>query len=717
MIFLITILAEKPSQANSYAEAFSNVKKKQGYYEISPCSIFPQGAFLTWGIGHLVELREPHEYKAEWKQWDLKQLPIIPPNGAFQFKASKDKIQQFNIVSSLLKQSELIIIGTDSDREGENIARSIIELSGAGHVPTKRLWINSLEVDEVKRGFKNLKNGEDFISYYHEAQARQIGDWTVGLNASRLYTLLFQQMGIKEVFSVGRVQTPSLKLIYDRQKEIENFKPVPFFEIEAIIETELGAFKGIYKERFSTIDEVREVLKNHNIKQQNYGFISEVKTKTKEIHPPKLHSLSSLQTLANRKYKYSPSQVLKIVQSLYDSPLKLVTYPRTDTQYITENEFNYLKNNLYNYQNLINVHFEPSSMAPNKRYVDNSKVQEHYAIVPTKTLPNETIIKGLSTEQKNIYFEVLKSALAMFHHDYTFDETVIHTNVNQLMFISKGKVDKSLGWKSLYQGDPKEEKEENNDENQRLPNVIKDMRCIAKVNSKEGKTSPPKRYTEGQLINMMKSCGKYSEDQETKNILNEVEGLGTEATRSGIIETLKNHRYIEVKKNIVYVTKKGEVLCEGIEGTLLSKPDMTAIWEGYLRKIGQKKGDKNQFILNIINFTKKLIEDSKKDIVNLNVTEQIEAINDSKYIAGCPSCEGGKIIDRGSFYGCTNYKNGCKQSFPKKKNEKTISKSNIKLLCEKGKSNKIKGFKKKSSDKTFDAYLKLVNGKIEFEFK
>ncbi|MEB6550196.1 DNA topoisomerase 3 [Heyndrickxia sporothermodurans] len=719
------IIAEKPSQAQAYFIALNGTKKYDGYFEIPKSSIFPDGAKLTYAIGHLITLYEPHDYEESLKNWSLGSLPIIPSN--FKFKVSDDKIKQFNIVKKLLDECSEIIVGTDCDREGESIARLIINQAGASHKPTKRLWINSLEDDEIIKGFKNLKEGENYIPYAEEAQARQISDWLVGLNTSRLFTLLLHKKGVRNPnggnlpFSVGRVQTPTLKLIYDRQMEIENFKPKPFFELETLFKADNGTYKGKYRGKYDTKNEIQEILQNSGISLsgKSIGEIKDVKKEVKKTLSPQLFSLSSLQVLANKKFKYSPNQVLKIVQSLYDNPLKLVTYPRTDTPYITDSEFAYIKDNLSSYQRLTNQVFEPYSLEPNKRYVNSKKVQEHYAIVPTKRIPSESVVNSLTTEQKNIYFEVIKKALGMFHAPYVYEETTITTTINELPFETKGKIEKSKGWKEMYLNDPKEEDNEEQKDSL-LPDVSKGMNVEARLQIKEGQTTKPKQYTEGDLIPLMRDCGKKIKDidEESKAILNEVEGLGTEATRSNIIEGLKNHKYIEVKKNKVFVTKKGEILCQSVEGTLLAKPELTAKWESYLKKIGEGEGDKKTFILNTINFTKSIVENTKKSIDSLNIDSQIQSMQIVEDIALCPMCKKGHIVEKKDFYGCTEYKNGCKQTFPKKKNEKTLTKNQIKQLCEKGKtSSKIKGFKKKDSTDKFEAFLELKDGKVMFAFK
>ncbi|PYZ97673.1 DNA topoisomerase III [Alteribacter lacisalsi] len=703
------ILAEKPSQAKAYADAFSSVKKEQGFFTIPSCSIFPQGAVLTWGIGHLVELKDPHEYESGWKRWSLEKLPIIPDR--FEFKPTARTRKQFSIVKKLLKEADEIIVATDCDREGENIARSIIEQAGASAKPTRRLWINSLEVDEVRKGFANLKPGDRYLPLYAEAQARQVSDWLVGINASRLYTLLIQKKGARDVFSVGRVQTPTLKLIRDREVEIENFKPEPFYEIEGHFKTEAGSYKGKVKGRFKTKDDVRELLKKHTVPLDGTGTVKKVADQLKRQKPPKLHSLSTLQTAMNKKYKYSPSKTLKIVQSLYDQPLKLVTYPRTDTQHITESEFKYLRNNLDGYKRLAGAGFEPASLAPDKRYVDGSKVQEHHAIIPTKKVPDAGTVQGLRSDQRNVYMEIVNSMLAMFHRDHTYLETTITTAVSTLDFFTKGRVEKDRGWKELFFKKSQEQEV-------LLPPVKEGMEAKARVSGREDETKPPKPYTAGQLINMMKTCGQMiDDDDEAKETLKEVEGLGTEATRSSIIDTLIKQNYITVTKNIVAVTEKGKLLCEAVDGTLLSKPAMTAKWELYLKTIGQGVGRKEAFIENTVAFTTKVVADAGAVVDKLTVKAEVTGSGGKDRaggaIARCPACKKGLIMDKNRVYGCSEYKAGCKQIFPKKILGKTLSQSTIKALCEKGKTRKLKGFKGK---KTFDATLELKDGEVKFAF-
>lgn len=698
----IVILAEKPSQGRAYAEAFKNTSRKDGYIEVNDNRFFNGKAFITWGFGHLVELVEPEKYNKEWKEWSLDALPILPKQ--FRFQVGKGKQKQFNVVKKLLNSATEIIVATDSDREGENIARSIMQLAGVSSKPTKRLWINSLEVDEIQKGFRDLKNGNDYMSLYTEAQTRQFSDWLVGMNASRLYTLLLQQKGLRGVYSCGRVQTPSLYLIYKRQKEIENFVSKPFYELLGDVSTENGKFNTKLKGKYDSQNEVSELLSKHNVQLgENSGVIKKVEKKSKKTKSTKLHSLSTLQTKANKKWKYSPSDVLKIVQGLYEK--KLVSYPRTDTQFITDSEFQYLKDNLSKYQDCLGVNFEVAYPNARKRFVDGSKVQEHYAIIPTKQVAN---MDRLTEKEKNIYQEIMSVTMAMFMDDYQYEETNVRIDVKGLLFEAKGKVEKNKGWKELFAGEDKKDKDEIV-----LPVMREGEPCSVKIKTHEGMTKPPKAYTEGGLINVMKNAGRDVEDDSAKQILKKTEGIGTEATRASIIETLKHQKYIEVKKNVVSVTKKGEILCKAVDGTLLSSPEMTAKWEEYLAKIGKGNGSQEAFIHNINKFIEHLMNEAPKAIDKMeNVIS--ESKNESA-VGKCPKCDG-MIVYKGKFYGCSGYGDGCKFTLPKKWAGKDLTNNQIKMLLKKGKTNLIKGFESKKGKK-FDAHLVLKDGKLKMEFR
>lgn len=707
------ILAEKPSQAKAYADAFS-VRKYEGFLEINPCPIFPAGAYITWGVGHLVELKEPHAYNPSWKRWSLGSLPILPDR--YEFQVAKGKFKQFQVVKKLIRGTDTVINACDVDREGSNIFYSIYYQTGARNHTIKRLWINSLEVDEVRKGFANLRDNRKDLQMYEEAKSRQISDWLVGMNASRLYTLLLKAKGVQEVFPIGRVQSPTVYLIYQRQREIETFVSEPFFEVEAMFKAEQGTYKGKAKAKEQKREIIQELLAKHGIQQNSPGIITSVTHTDKRTPPPQLHSLSTLQATANRRWKMSPANVLKTMQGLYEK--KLVTYPRTDARHITPNEYAYLKDQVGDYQQLIGHPFPVASLAPKKRYVDSSKVQEHYAIIPTKKIPTHAVLGRLSPIERNLYEEVVRTTLAMFHTDYLYTETKVTTDVKGLPFFTTGKTEKDLGWKALFQRS-KDEKDE-----PALPPIRMQETVESDIDIKEGKTMPPKPYTEGQLIAMMKTCGKLVEDKEETDILKEIEGLGTEATRSGIIETIKKHGYITVSKNIVSITEKGRVLCQAIEGNLLASPSMTAKWETYLRKIGNGEGSGQHFLDNISKFIAKLLDDVPKQLeakpIDATKVPPRQSKSRGSYqateVTPCPACKTGMILARKGFYGCSNYKNGCKQTFPGIFLKKKLTPSQVKLLCTKGKTNTIKGFTANNGNK-FDASLALENGKLNLVFQ
>ena len=704
------ILSEKPSQAKAYADAFS-VKRHEGYLEILPHPTFPHGAFITWGIGHLVELKEPKAYDPKWAKWSLDHLPILPEQ--YEFQVAKGKGKQFNIVKKLLKSTDTVINGCDVDREGSNIFYSIYNQTGMKNQTIKRLWINSLEVDEVRKGFENLQDNKKDLLMYEEAKARQISDWIVGMNGSRLYSLLLQAKGIHDVFPIGRVQSPTIFLIYQRQLEIENFKSEPFFEIEALFTAENGAYKGKAKAKEAKKEKIIELLRKHEISTKSPGVVTSVTHKDKRTKPPLLHSLSTLQATANRLWKTSPANVLKVMQSLYEK--KLVTYPRTDSRHITQNEFTYLVNQVKDYQKLIGHTFLVSSPTPKKRYVDSSKVQEHHALIPTKKIPTQADLARLSPIERNLYEEIVRTTLAMFHTDYLYTETKVTTDVNGLPFFTTGKTERDKGWKALLIRTEKK----NPKDGPTLPLLHEQEDVQSNIGIKEGKTAPPKPYTEGQLIAMMKTCGKLVDNKEETEILKDVEGLGTEATRSGIIETIKRHNYIRVAKNIVSITDKGRILCQAIEGNLLSSPSMTAKWETYLRKIGNGEGTKERFLGSISKFIHSLLVEVPRQVetqkIDVKLTSAPLGSSRKSTIASCPTCKKGTIIALRGFYGCSAYKSGCKQTFPGTFLKKKITPTQVKLLCTKGKTNIIKGFVSKNGKK-FNAKLTFVDGKIILNF-
>jgi len=697
------ILAEKPSQAKAYAHAFDSYQRKDGFYQVK--GIYQSETVITYGYGHLVQLNDPANYTQDWKKWQITTLPIFPES--YQFYVSKDKQKQYKIVKNQLDSASEIIIGTDSDREGEAIARLIIRLSDNQDKPIKRLWINSLEKDEIRNGLKNLKNGEDFETMFKSAETRQIADWLVGINLTRLYTLYMQQNGLKGTFTIGRVQTPTLFLIYQRNQEIGDFTSQPFYELYADFEHNNGQYQGKYQNRFNTLNELNRFKENHDLNNQSHATIQDVRVEEKKSYAPKLFSLSDLQTLANKKFKYGAGKTLSIVQKLYEK--KVLSYPRSDSNYIGTPEFNYLKTNLSSYLEIADEKIEAPQYEENKRYVDSNKVQEHYAIIPTKTLPK---INNLSQDEQNIYLLVLYRTLAIFEKPYVYDETTIETIISDVTFQTKGKTEKEKGWKRLIKNN-----KDSKDKEEALPIVSENDIVDYNLEIKEGKTKPPKYYTEGTLLTAMKNVGKSIENEDDQNILKETEGIGTEATRANIIETLKKQQYITIQKGKILVTDKGKLLCKMIADEEITNAEMTATWEKYLKQIQENKGTQDKFLKSIQNFILYLIEkapetfDQKKE----NIEQVAIQIERDKKVGTCPNCQKA-IIDKGKFYGCAGYKDGCKFTLPKKWSKKTITKNMIQDLLTKGKTKKLKGFKSKKGSK-FSARLLLTdNFKIDMEF-
>lgn len=598
------------------------------------------------------------------------------------------------------------MIATDSDREGEAIARLIINLSGNSRKTIKRLWINSLEISEIKKGFQNLKDGQAFYSTYKEAETRQIADWLVGINLTRLYPLYMQKNGMRGVFSVGRVQTPTLFLIYQRNEEIKHFVSKPFYELYATFTHSNGKYKGKYKKRFDTLENLDGFKETNQLEQAENAEVTNVKVEEKRQYAPKLFSLSDLQSFANKRFKYSADKTLSIAQKLYEK--KVLSYPRSDTNYIGSPEFDYLKSNLNRYLELAGVDISEPQLNENKRYVDGSKVQEHYAIIPTKTLPQ---LSDLTKDEKNIYLLVLYRTLAIFEKPYIYDETTIDTAINQVLFQSKGKTEKERGWKRLYK------QEEKDKDDPFLPEVTVHDSVAFSLETKEGKTQLPNYYTEGTLLTAMKHVGRAMDDKDSKDILKETEGIGTEATRASIIETLKKQDYITISKSKIYVTEKGELLCRIIAEDEIANAGMTAQWERYLKKIRSQQGTQEAFLGSIERFVQHLIEKVPQNFQEKkeNIADVASHMKQEKVIGTCPKCQN-SVVDKGKFYGCSGYKDGCKFTLPKRWSQKALTKKNVQDLLSKRETSLIKGFKSKKGS-NFSAKLTLNDEmKLAFEF-
>lgn len=713
------IIAEKPDQGSTLAAQFKT-KKQQGYIEIMPNELFPDGAYVTWAVGHLCQLVSPETYHSKWKKWSMETLPMIPEK--FQYEVTRQKAKQFNVVKTLLRKTEVdeIIHAGDAGREGELIVRNIVNLCNVNK-PMKRLWISSLTPKAIYEGFQNLKSEEKTRPLYYEAYTRACADWVVGMNASRAYSILLKQRGVSDVFSAGRVQTPTLALIVKREMEIEQFKSEPFWEVFADFKMDGKKYQGKWQLNNDPRIKTKEMAdKIAAFCKGKEAEIAEMDTERKEFQPPLLFNLSSLQATVNKIYKYSPKQTLDIVQSLYQKGI--VSYPRSDSNYVTEGEAETFPDILQKlsgfseYESLFPLP-QPNIMN-NKRFVNEKKVTDHYAIIPTEQVTDP---KRLSAEERNIYDLVVRRLIAAHYEKAIFDYTTIKTLVDKRAeFISKGKQQIQEGWrKVIFQNNDKD------DDDIILPSVSKgDSGKVANIKVKEGKTQPPKRYTEGQLITLMKTAGKHLDNEELEKVLMKTEGLGTEATRAGIITMLKDRKYINVKKNQVFATDKGKVLITAIGEKILASPEMTAKWEQRLREIGEGKASAGGFMEAVKKMSAKIISDAVESSENWDFqgldTESIQRSGSKKRssasVGSCKLC-GSKIVDKGEFYGCVSYqKTKCNFTISKKILNKKISQANIKKLLASGETDLISGFKK--GEKTFDAILSWSDAekKISFTF-
>lgn len=708
------ILAEKPAQAKSYAESFKQFTSISGAYKVTD-PLFSDETIITYAVGHLVQLLSPDQYNEKWKKWSLEHLPIFPDS--YRYEVSKDKQTQFSIVKKYLKAADTIVIATDSGREGELIARTIINQAGVsnGNKSFKRLWINTLEKDVVYEGFKNLKPAADYYPVYQEAQARQIADWLVGMNASTLYSLALQKRGIKDTFSVGRVQTPTLYMIYDLQKKIQTFKKEKYFEGKGTVEVAGGDFEAKLdpNESFSILKEFENYLfaKGSKIGKQPGKILSVVKEE-KTTPSPGLFSLSKLQSVMNKQMKASAKETLQAVQGLYED--KLLSYPRTDSVYITESEHKYLITHLEDYKAYLGVEeVETNYFTPNVRYVNSKKVVEHHAIIPTKIVAGKEDMKNYSPLQQAIYDKVLRVTIAMFADRYHYEETVIHTTIDQLTLKTTGKMPKIMGWRDILQDSPTEDL---------LPEVTEGEEVQVDLEAVEKETKPPVLYTEGTLLTAMKTANKTIDDEEAQAILKEVKGIGTEATRAEIIETLKRKDYIRVEKNKLVVTPKGKILCKAVESEgLLTSPELTATWESYLKKIGNSEGTKEAFLKNIKKFIVHLIEAVPTQLEEVDLTEEKAMIDEikskavgEKELGVCPKCKTGNVQLFNKVAACTNEQ--CEFKIWIKMASKNLTKTNLQQLISKGRtSSPVKGFTGKKGK--FDAVVIMKEDfSLGFEF-
>lgn len=615
------ILTEKPSVARDIARCLNIRDKRDGYFE-------GNGYRITWAFGHLVELKEPDDYHKEWKRWSLESLPIIPEKFGLKARGDASAKKQLNTIKQLFKAADEIICATDAGREGELIFRYILSWSQCLSKPFKRLWISSLTDDAIRKGFAQLQDGRLYDNLYRAAKCRSESDWIVGLNATRLYTLKFGQKGT--LWTIGRVQTPVLALIVQRDAEIANFIPKDFWELQTLYREAVFQYVGGRFDRQADAEALLSRIDGHEFR------ITDVKGKKETVNPPLLYDLTDLQKDMSIRHGFTADRTLTCAQQLYEK--KHITYPRTDSRYLTNDMKAGMKPLLEKLRGPFGPQIAPldlDKLALSARYFNNAKVTDHHAIIPTTTLPGT-----LSHDEEKLYQAIAIRFIAAFYPPCLKQVTTVQGETNQVKFKAIGTVIVSPGWQALYKNDGKKDKEQ-----KILPEFTQGETGPHQPSVSQGKTTPPKPYTEATLLSIMESAGKTCDDETLKEALKE-KGLGTPATRAAIIETLIRRRYIERQKKNLLSTELGRHLIGLIADDRLKSAAMTGEWESKLKQIEQSAYDPDRFMAEIIQFTQKIKDESTRPLY------------DAGRLGDCPLCHK-PVIEGRKGYGCSGWKDGC----------------------------------------------------------
>lgn len=666
---MIVCIAEKPSVARDIADVLGARERKDGYIE-------GNGYQVTWTFGHLCTLKEPHEYTPQWKTWSLGSLPMIPPRFGIKLIAEKSIEHQFEIIEKLFRQADEIINCGDAGQEGELIQRWVMLKSGA-HCPVKRLWISSLTEEAIREGFKNIKDESEYQSLYEAGLSRAIGDWLLGMNATRLYTIKYGSGGRGSVLSIGRVQTPTLALIVNRQKEIDHFKPEQYWELKTIYrETLFTALKSRFtnkEEGLSLLNKIRESLFS----------VTDVTIKEGTEMPPRLFDLTSLQVECNKRYGYSADDTLKTIQSLYEK--KYTTYPRVDTTFLSDDIYPKcpaILGGLRDYE-VFTSPLKGTKLLKRKKVFDTSKVTDHHAIIPTGQYP-----QGLSEMERQVYDMVARHFIAVFYPDCKFSSTTVMGESAQIQFKATGKQILSPGWRAVI---IQNNTEKNDEEEKTLPSFVKGESGAHQPDLAEKWTQPPKYYTEATLLRAMETAGKLVEDDELRDALKE-NGIGRPSTRAAIIETLYKRHYVRKERKNLLATPTGIELIDLIHEDLLKSVELTGIWEKKLRGIEKKTYDARTFLDELKKMVCELVNAVLSDNANRHIAtaEASPAKEIKKMVAkkrsnvkkatkellpddsilghACPLCGKGIIIKGKTAYGCSEWQKGCLWRLPFKKN-------------------------------------------------
>ncbi|WP_353095412.1 DNA topoisomerase III [Tissierella praeacuta] len=643
----ILVLAEKPSVGRDIARVLNCKKKGNGCIE-------GDKYIVTWALGHLVTLADPEQYNKKYKTWNMEDLPMLPDR--MKLEVIRQSSKQFYSVREQMNRKDVgeIIIATDAGREGELVARWIIEKANIKK-PIKRLWISSVTDKAIKDGFNNLKDGRLYENLYSSAVARAEADWIVGINGTRALTVKYNAQ-----LSCGRVQTPTLSMIAQREEEIKRFVPKDYYGIAANTKELKLTWQDNNTKDIKTFDKGKSDKILESIKSKDAKVV-EVEKSLKKKYSPALYDLTELQRDANRIFGYSAKETLSIMQRLYENH-KILTYPRTDSRYISDDIVGTLKDRIKScgigqYQKIASKILN-SPIKANKSFVDNSKVTDHHAIIPTE---QRVLLSELNDNERKIYDLVVKRFLSVLYAPFEYEQTVIKAKIGDENFIAKGKRTISLGWKEVYSNNYYDEDEEEN-EDQNLPVINKgDTLKVTSLGQSTGKTKPPAPFNEGTLLQAMENPVKYMSDESKtlKKIIGETGGIGTVATRADIIEKLFNTFLIEKNGKDIFITSKGKQLLDLVPEELKS-PALTAEWEQKLGLISQGKLNKNSFIKEMKEYSKIVV----KEIKNSDETFRHDNMTRNK----CPEC--GKFMlevkgKKGKMYVCQDRECGYRKSISK----------------------------------------------------
>ena len=659
-------IAEKPSVAREIAEVLGATEKKNGYIE-------GNGYQVTWTFGHLCTLKEPHDYTPDWKRWSLSSLPMVPPRFGIKLISNPTYEQQFKIIEGLMQKAEMIINCGDAGQEGELIQRWVMQKAGA-KCPVYRLWISSLTEEAIREGFQKLKEQAEFNRLYEAGLSRAIGDWLLGMNATRLYTLRYGQN--KQVLSIGRVQTPTLALIVNRQEEIENFKPEPYWELKTVYrDVTFSATKG----KFTQKEEGEKFLET--VRTSDFT-VTDVSTKKGKEYAPRLFDLTSLQVECNKKYAFTADDTLKLIQSLYEK--KVTTYPRVDTTFLSDDIYPKVPNTLnglVDYSELV-APLKGIKLPKSKRVFDNSKVTDHHAIIPTGVPA-----RNLSDNERKVYDLVARRFIAAFYPDCEISTTTVMGKVEKVEFKVTGKQILKPGWRVVFGADQKDTDADPNqqDEEKVLPDFVIGESGPHQPLLKETWTTPPKPYTEATLLRAMETAGKLVDNDELRDALKE-NGIGRPSTRAAIIETLFKRNYIRKERKSLFPTATGTELIHVIQEELLKSAELTGLWEKKLRQIEKGSYEARTFLEELKQMVNQIVINVLSDQSGRSITieqkkaeeekpKKSKAASASKEAgekkprkprkkavpapAICPICHKGTLLRGKIAYGCSEYKNGC----------------------------------------------------------